>query len=205
VKNRHRAAPARSGGLGAAALATLTLAGCSPSLDWHTFNWPAGGFSVLLPARPVEETREVQLAGITLTLHLFSVRVDDRIWAAGYADLPPGLEPARRTALLAEAASAYARNVGAAPEQAAPEVGAPPDERAGASGAQRLGTPDTASLECRRVDAQGQAAGRNMALAARLCASATRYYPLISIGQTAAPAGTVASDIANFLGSLSLR
>ncbi len=191
--------------LGVAALGSMTLAGCSPSLDWHTFSWPAGGFSVVLPGRPVEETREVKLGDITLMLHLFSVRVDDRIWAAGYADLPTGLDPGQRRALLDEAASAYTRNVGAAPQPSAREVGAPPDEGAGASGAQRQGTPDTASLECRRVDAQGQVAGRNMALAARLCASATRYYPLISIGQTLAPAGTVASDIANFLGSLSLR
>ncbi len=176
-------------------LAGLALAACSPALDWRTFSWPQGGFSVLLPGKPVEDTREVDVGALKLTLHLFSVRVEEGIWAAGYADLPPGLALAGREQLLVDAENAYRRNVGAAMPAADAAAHA-------ASNTVSSTASDATGLLCRNVEARGQAARHDLVLSARLCASTARYYPLISIGPVVASSGTATSDIASFLASL---
>src|SRR5579871_447295 len=91
------------------ALAATIAAGfsaCSPALDWRDFTWPDGGFSVLLPARPTPETREISVGPLRLDMHLFSASVAGDVYAAGYAELPAGMDGAARERLLGDAQTA---------------------------------------------------------------------------------------------------
>jgi hypothetical protein len=160
----------------AAALCVL-LAGCSPNLDWREFSWPEGGFSLLMPGRPAEESRTVTIGQWPLELHLFSSAASGDSYAIGYAPLPGEMSPEARIALLAEAEAAFARNL------------------QGSASAQ--GSRHTDQSDCRQFRVEGKAGF----LAGRLCATKSRYYQLLFISRKtpAAP-----QDVALFVDSLKL-
>jgi hypothetical protein len=165
----------------AAALALVCSAACSPTLDWRDFSWPEGGFGVLMPAKPSEETRAVSIGPAHLNLHLFSASAGGNAYAAGYADIPATIDTAARERLLDDAQAAFARNVGAA--------AAPPARN------------QLAGFPCRQFGVTGTSKGHEIRLAGRVCATDRRFYQLVYIG----PADREReADIGLFLGSLKL-
>jgi hypothetical protein len=68
--------------------AGLALAACSPKFDWREFHADDGGFTVLLPQKPGQAERRFATPLGDLTMKMYSVRIDDTVLGAGYADLP---------------------------------------------------------------------------------------------------------------------
>lgn len=135
---------------------------------------------MLLPARPNKEMRKVRIGERELTLTMFPVRVEPFAFGVGYAEAPSSSDDAKRE-LVASGVRSLAANLGGATtnERAAPLEGHP----------------------CRQFEASGNAEGRAMVLAARVCATNRRFYQLVAI----APKDRAAElDTALFLGSLKL-
>jgi hypothetical protein len=156
--------------------AAVLLAACYAELDWREFNSPEGGFTVMLPSKPARESRELVLAGGKTTMHMISAHAPEMAFGVGYADLPPGTDPARA---LDEGRAALVKNIG----------GRVTAERAleGVSGVE--------------FEAEGAAEGNPMRLAARVIVSGNRYYQVVLVAR-AARAGEVDRTI--FPGSFRL-
>jgi hypothetical protein len=156
--------------------AALALAACYAELDWREFISPEGGFTVMLPSKPARESRELVLAGGRTTMHMVSAHAPEMAFGVGYADLPPGTDPARA---LDEGRTALVRNIG----------GRVTAERAleGITGVE--------------FEAEGAAEGNPMRLAARVLVSGNRYYQVVLVAR-AARAGEVDRTI--FPGSFRL-
>ena len=172
----------------AAVLATLfPLAGCSPEVDWREFPWKPGGFQVLLPAKPADETRDIILGANgewKLRLTLFSTRLTGAAVAVGYADLPPGMDAAARRALLASARDAFLGNAGAARSEGTPV----PLE----------GDPQALGIEFR---GNGMSGSVPVAIIGRVYATDSRFYQLLYVGP---PDHRAVQDLHLFLNSLRL-
>jgi len=162
--------------LSLALAAALALAACYAELDWREFNSPEGGFAVMLPSKPARESRELVLAGGKTTMHMVSAHAPEMAFGVGYADLPPGTDPARA---LDEGRTALVKNIG----------GRVTAERAleGLTGVE--------------FEADGEAGGNPMRLAARVIVAGNRYYHVVLIAR-AARAGEVDRTI--FPGSFRL-
>jgi len=162
--------------LSLALAAAFALAACYAELDWREFNSPEGGFTVMLPSKPARESRELVLAGGKTTMHMVSAHATEMAFGVGYADLPQGTDPARA---LDEGRAALVKNIG----------GRVTAERAlqGVVGVE--------------FEADGEAGGNPMRLAARVVVSGNRYYQVVLIAR-AARAGEVDRTI--FPGSFRL-
>jgi len=158
------------------AAAAFALAACYPELDWREFTSAEGGFAVMLPSRPARESRELALGGGRTTMHMVSAHATDMAFGVGYADLPPGTDPARA---VAEGRAALVQNID----------GRVTAERAldGVTGVE--------------FEADGAAGGSPMRIAARVLVSGNRYYQAV-LAIRAARAGEV--DRAMFPGSFRL-
>jgi hypothetical protein len=156
--------------------AALAVAACYAELDWREFNSPEGGFTVMLPSKPARESRELVLAGGKTTMHMVSAHAPEMAFGVGYADLPPGTDPARA---LDEGRTVLVRNIS----------GRVTAERA---------LEGVAGVE---FEADGEAGGNPMRLAARVVVSGNRYYQVVLIAR-AARAGEVDRTI--FPGSFRL-
>jgi hypothetical protein len=156
--------------------AALALAACYAELDWREFNSPEGGFTVMLPSKPARESRELVLAGGKTTMHMVSAHATEMAFGVGYADLPQGTDPARA---LDEGRAALVKNI----------AGRVTAERAleGVVGVE--------------FEADGEAGGNPMRLAARVLVSGNRYYQVVLVAR-AARAGEVDRTI--FPGSFRL-
>lgn len=167
-------------GLGALAF-TLSLTACFAQFEWREFIWPEGGFSVLLPAKPSQEQRTVTIGNRSLAMTLFPVRVGGVAFGAGYAELPPGMSPAERAQLLADASDAFLRNLKSTPTL---------------NRESKLG-----SYPAREFQAEGTVEGKTLVLAGRVAATEQRFYQLIAVGEKEA---VEKADVSLFLGSLRL-
>ena len=76
----------------------LSLAGCTPRFDWREMRHPDFGYLALFPAKPVQATRNLNLAGKVYPLTLQAARVDDALFAVGVI---PAVLPAEQAAVLA--------------------------------------------------------------------------------------------------------
>ncbi len=144
--------------LSLALAATLALAACYPELDWREFNSPEGGFTVMLPSKAARESRELVLAGGKTTMHMVSAHAPEMAFGVGYADLPTGTDPARA---LDEGRAALVKNIG----------GRVTAERA------------LAGVTGVEFEADGEAGGNAMRLAARVIVSGNRYYQVVLIAR----------------------
>jgi len=146
--------------LGVALAAALLVAACFAELDWREFTSPEGGFAVMLPSRPAADARELVLGGAKLTLHMVAAHAPGMAFGVGYADLPPGTDPAR---VIDEGRAALVKNIG----------GRVTAER-------RLASPPGVEFE-----AQGAAEGNPMRLDARVLVSGNRYYQVVLVARAA--------------------
>lgn len=86
--------PSRAGLLGMAALA---LAGCSPTLDWHSVPLPGTQLVAEFPCRPGRFQRDVTVAGAPLQLYMLSCEAGGVTYGVATADVG---DPARVDAVL---------------------------------------------------------------------------------------------------------
>lgn len=92
----------------AVGLLSILLVGCSPRLDWREIQDDAAGWRATFPGKPVEVSRQLSLpdglGSIRLTLR--STRVDDAMFAVGWADADsPAVREALESAMLANIAA----------------------------------------------------------------------------------------------------
>lgn len=86
----------------------LTVAACSPGLDWREFRSPESGIAVLFPCRPSTQQRAVTIAGRKTRLSLHACRAGDVTWAMAEADVG---DPAWVERSLVDLRNAAAANV----------------------------------------------------------------------------------------------
>jgi hypothetical protein len=89
----NRAMPrARSCSLLLAAALTVLVCSCAPKLDWREFHARDGGFTVLLPQKPGQAEHQMATPMGATTMKMYSVRIDETVLAAGYADFAAPLD-----------------------------------------------------------------------------------------------------------------
>jgi len=73
-------------------LLAVWLAACSPKLDWREFRADDGGFTLLMPQKPGQAERKLATPMGAVTMKMYSVRIDETVLGAGYADFPAPLD-----------------------------------------------------------------------------------------------------------------
>jgi hypothetical protein len=144
--------------------------GCSERFEWREIR-SDDGFVALLPGRPQQVTREIDLVGQRAPMTMWSTGNGPTMFAVGTMRLPSAAyaDAAARQATLAYFRDALVRNVGAL--QATPRV-LPPVASAGKSVAE-------ASFEA--VGGPGPD-GRKSRLAARVLIVDDRLFQLVALG-----------------------
>ncbi|MBU6259926.1 MAG: hypothetical protein KGL18_21445 [Burkholderiales bacterium] len=132
------------------AAALLSLAACTPTLDWRVLRPEGTSAELLFPCRPKSQHRQVVLAGRPTTMVLYACDAGDRTWGLIEADV---VDPTRVGPALQALRQAAAANLGAALPPLGPLAvpGATPNDAGG-----------TARLSGRRPD--GQAVQMRLAL-----------------------------------------
>ncbi|MFT3664157.1 hypothetical protein [Piscinibacter sp.] len=90
----------------------LTLAACSPALDWREFQPEGSGLVAGFPCKPDRHSRQVALAVQPVRMELLACDAGGAKFALGWFDVD---DPARVTAALGELRERAAGNLGAAP------------------------------------------------------------------------------------------
>lgn len=98
--------------LRAAALTALLglLLGCTPALNWRSVPLPEAGITVLLPCKPDQATRSVELAGASVELSMVGCEADGALLAVSHAALA---DPSQAGAALRHWRDAVIAHVGA--------------------------------------------------------------------------------------------
>ena len=68
-------------------IAVLGHAGCSPVLDWREVRPQGSGLQLLMPCKPVPQTRKVRVAGQALSLWLHACQAGAQTWALAHVDV----------------------------------------------------------------------------------------------------------------------
>ena len=69
--------------------ASLLQPTATPDLTWATFTSRDGGFSILMPGTPREDTQSVVLGIVTAKIHVFRTKYNSTLnYAIGYVDIP---------------------------------------------------------------------------------------------------------------------
>ncbi|CAM3398410.1 Lipoprotein [Bordetella sputigena] len=107
------------------ALCAMLLGACTPTYNWREVEIADGAARANFPARPGTDTRDIGLGGRTLRFSLTSARVEDAVFAVGYAPLPEDLasDAAAQRKLAGDLVRALHENLHATPPAAAPEYG----------------------------------------------------------------------------------
>lgn len=184
---------------GAALLAGLAglLCGCSPTYDWREVR--GAGALVMFPGKPASVTREVELAGLRVSMTMQSARADGLGFAFARVDLPADqADLHNRARIVAALRAGLLRNLsgtsqaGAAGEAAA-DAASPAAKPYPLARSDRAAAPVSASL----LEVTGQSEGQELALRALLGSVDTRVYQIAVYGPRAAmdtPAGREAID-----------
>ena len=160
-------------------LALPLLFACSPALDWREYRMPDAGFTILLPQKPAQAERRLQTPAGEIVMRMYSSRVGEHVFAAGFADFAGPVD----AALLDAMRDVLAGNLG----------GRQANEKAVVSGA----------FKGREFSADGML-GRGKdakpgVMRARIYANGRRYVQLVALGPKD---GLAAADVDLFLASL---
>ena len=158
--------------------ALLIAAACTPALDWREYRPPDGRFAVLFPQKPGKSERRLATPAGEVMMHMYSVRVEETVLGAGFADFatPPD------KAVLGAMRDALVKNIGGQ-----------------LAGARAVATGASAGIEIIATGVLG--AGERSApaeLRARLLVRERRYVQLVAAGRKGALAE---ADIDMFLSS----
>lgn len=159
--------------------AALTLAGCSPELDWRELSVREGNFSALLPCKPRHETRSFSTAAGKLAMTMYACSLKQGTMGVAYTDYPAAAPDAGHARERLDAArDALLRNIGASTHS---------EEEVAVAG-----------LPGRQVYAAGRAGAQATELKARFAVDGGRLYQIAYVGAR----GSVAmADIDMFLTS----
>ncbi len=155
---------------------TLVLAGCYAEFDWREVRPNDASFTVSLPGRPAYENRALAGEHAGLSMHLWSAKVGDTVFAAGYVD-----SPAADARLVDGLRDALVKNIGG-------RIAAEREVRSG-------------SLIGRETIAGGIAGDAPMELRLRLYAAGGRVYQVAALGRKGA---VPAAEMENFFDSFRL-
>ena len=97
--------------------AAVSLAACSPALNWREIRPESSELLALFPCKPDRFARTLPLAGGKVEMHLVSCSVDGVTYAVAYAALD---DPARITPALQQLREAAAANIGGEAREPAP-------------------------------------------------------------------------------------
>lgn len=61
----------------------LLLSGCTPTHDWREIHGDSAPYTVLLPAKPTSQTRQINLSDMPMTMTMTSTEVDHVTYAVG--------------------------------------------------------------------------------------------------------------------------
>lgn len=93
------------------AVFSSALIACSPTYDWRTISNNASGYSVDLPAKPGSDTRNVDVNGTPMRMHMQTAEVGGAVFVIGTLDLPDA-QPLTQQKALNFLRDGLARNVG---------------------------------------------------------------------------------------------
>jgi hypothetical protein len=144
----------------------LVLIACSPTYNWREVHPPAGAgadFSVLLPAKAAHYSRQVNLRGAQVSMHMTAAQTDGVTFAVATADLGDAAAASMALEAMREALLA---NIGAS-TSSQPQL---PGKTDG----------NTRTLD---LDAHGRANGRAQRLLVRLLARQHRVYQVMMLGE----------------------
>ncbi len=95
------------------------LAGCSPEYDWRRVQPADAGFAMMLPAKPDQMSRRIQLDGLAIDMTLHGARVNEVAYTVGVLQLPDD-NPATRERVLAALRQSMMANIGGTEQRAVP-------------------------------------------------------------------------------------
>ncbi|QCP51610.1 hypothetical protein FAZ95_02095 [Trinickia violacea] len=104
-----------------AAILGCALTACSPDYDWRTIMNSADGYTIDLPAKPLNDERDVDIGGARMKMKMQSAHAEGVVFAVGTVILPSD-DPQLRQAVLDYLRTGLARNLGAAPEARTTQV-----------------------------------------------------------------------------------
>lgn len=171
---------ARALHLGAMLAGAVLMTACTPALDWREFRADDGAFVVLMPQRPGQSERKLATPAGEVTMRMYSVRVEETVLGAGYADFTTPPDAATREAMQA----ALLRNFAGSTVSDKPVAGA--------------GMPSGREVVKRGRIGEGSA-GVDGELRARFYVKGTRYYQLVVAGRQGA---LPEADLDMFMASL---
>ena len=151
-------------------LAIIVCGACSPTYDWRDVTNATEGYRVVLPAKPLLDERQVEIAGMRLTMRMQSARVRDTVFAVGVITLPSS-EPLLHQKVLDALRIGLARNLRAVPETQAITIPL-------VSGGRISGL---------RLSANGWVQNKHETIQAWLVARDNRVYQLVTISDKAFP------------------
>lgn len=88
----------------------IAAAACSPDYNWRQAPAADSGAEVLLPARPTEMSRSVELAGHGVEMSMLGARVGEQTYTVAWVDLPDAT-PQTREEVLAAMSEGMLRNI----------------------------------------------------------------------------------------------
>jgi hypothetical protein len=97
-----------------AAVLVGAVCACTPDYDWRSIANRADGYTIDLPAKPMADEREINLAGRPMRMKVQSARAGNAVFAIGTVILPSD-EPRLRQTMLDDLRLGLAHNVRAAP------------------------------------------------------------------------------------------
>ena len=65
------------------------LAGCAPAYNWREVRPEAAPVAVMLPGKPASMSREIDLAGLKVTMNMVGAKVDEHSFTIAWIVLPP--------------------------------------------------------------------------------------------------------------------
>lgn len=158
--------------LGSAALA----AGCSPEYNWREIRGGNDHYRVMLPGKPSQMTRPIDLDGMKVSMTMQGAQVGDVAFTVAAAELPDASEAVRERAIGAMR-TAMVRNIG----------GRETDARAMNVPVVDISDRLTGTAPGWRIDAVGQSGGRPVELHAVFTARNGRAWQAVVVGPTPDP------------------
>jgi hypothetical protein len=109
----------------------LSIAACSPALDWREARLGGPGLLALFPCRPVAQSRQIELAGAQVTMDLHACEAAGVTYAVGVADVRDPAHVGSALQALYEASAAKIGNATPAASTAWSVEGMTPQAAAG--------------------------------------------------------------------------
>ena len=93
-------------------IAASLLLACTPEYNWREIKNLGDGYQVMLPAKPITATREINLDGAKVTMTVSAAQVNDTLFSVGTVTLPAD-SSAQRAGALAAMRAQMVRNLNA--------------------------------------------------------------------------------------------